>query len=370
MNDKNKSWWNKLLGLKQTYKLFLVPFFVCLSAFSNEINIPNFDFNNPNPKVGLYKAPNMKIARYKHKTILLNDGRILILSGYIKSKKYNSNLYSEVYDPTTGKSKLIKMTLHYNPDYIDAKLLPDGRVLISGGFNVKEEKEAQKTNNKTSTYEIFDPQKDSFIMGPKSRFEMPAKVNLSLNKDNKVYAYGKIKTNNGNKLIFEEAIEIYDVSTNSVSEPIKKSSDLYLPYISENYKYIDSNYIENKIGAMPQQFPLKKDIVLLISNGELEYGNLTKNYIRDSYSNPVSWCPPLYLYDINTKKIKKYNDYLRSFRPTIINLKDKKQLFIFGGLVPIYIKNPNISLFDISLRNRFYLYGTGEPTSNSYILVY
>ena len=89
----------------------------------------------------------MKYTRKEHTATLLNDGRVLVVGG--KSSRNSSDILNsvEIYTPATGlwsdaAPMLSKRYTHA------ATLLPDGRVLVTGGTN---------SDGRLNTAEIYDP---------------------------------------------------------------------------------------------------------------------------------------------------------------------------------------------------------------------
>jgi len=73
---------------------------------------------------------NLRVARYRHTATLLPDGRVLVVGGY---GPYMTNLFSaELYDPKTGTWKETGSLVGVYYGELRATLLGDGRVLVTG----------------------------------------------------------------------------------------------------------------------------------------------------------------------------------------------------------------------------------------------
>jgi N-acetylneuraminic acid mutarotase len=98
----------------------------------------------------------MLTKRATHTATLLNDGRVLIAGGLQEDGRGNEFAVkdAEIYDPQTGRfSKTGSLTEPRSAH--TAALLPDGRVLIAGGWGMEE---------RLKTAEVFDPRTGSFTV--------------------------------------------------------------------------------------------------------------------------------------------------------------------------------------------------------------
>lgn len=86
------------------------------------------------PKTGTFTAgPTMSVGRALHATVVLADGRFLLVGGRSGDDATTSALSSaEVFDPKTGAFTPTGSMAHRRLDHA-AVLLPDGRVLVVGG---------------------------------------------------------------------------------------------------------------------------------------------------------------------------------------------------------------------------------------------
>jgi hypothetical protein len=102
----------------------------------------------------------MTVARESHRAVRLHNGQVLIVGGH-RGRHAAITLYTsaEAYDPASGTFRHVgdmRVRRHKH----DAVLLRDGRVLISGGAD---ERDDEGMYNST---ELFDPTSGTFTMGP------------------------------------------------------------------------------------------------------------------------------------------------------------------------------------------------------------
>ena len=102
----------------------------------------------------------MTVARESHAAVRLNDGRILIVGGH-RGRRAGITLYTsaETYDPATGTFRPAG-DMHVRRHKHDAVLLGDGRVLITGGADERDDKGVYDST------ELYDPGAGTFAMGP------------------------------------------------------------------------------------------------------------------------------------------------------------------------------------------------------------
>jgi galactose oxidase-like protein/Kelch motif protein len=97
----------------------------------------------------------MVFARARHTATALPDGTVLVVGGFISPFSDASGPYSsaELYNPTTANFTLTGPLGHERGAHT-ATLLPDGKVLVAGGWNA--------TLDPDSTAELYDPTTRSF----------------------------------------------------------------------------------------------------------------------------------------------------------------------------------------------------------------
>jgi Kelch motif. len=106
---------------------------------------------------------NMVVARESHVAVRLLDGRVLIVGGH-RDRRENIKLHAsaETYDPDSGAfTRVGDMGVRRHKH--DAVLLPDGRVLITGGSDERDNRGVYDSS------EFFDPKTGAFTAGPQMK---------------------------------------------------------------------------------------------------------------------------------------------------------------------------------------------------------
>jgi hypothetical protein len=108
------------------------------------------------PSTGTFTPTgNMSTTRIGQTATLLLDGNVLIAGGVTSGSSSSPLATAELYDPITG-SFTVAATMTAPRAGHTATLLPDGKVLVTGGFT-------DSTLVGTDTAEIYDPAKASFL---------------------------------------------------------------------------------------------------------------------------------------------------------------------------------------------------------------
>lgn len=105
----------------------------------------------------------MSVERESHVGVKLRDGRVLIVGGH-RDRRAAITLYAsaELYDPRSGRfSPTGSMTTRRHKHA--GLLLPDGRVLITGGSDERDNRGVYDSS------ELFDPRSGTFSAGPSLR---------------------------------------------------------------------------------------------------------------------------------------------------------------------------------------------------------
>ena len=103
----------------------------------------------------LIQAPPMHLARANHTATLLKNGTVLIAGGDLISNSAQTNT-AEIYNPTTGTWRYTRSPMNVARSNQTATLLPNGRVLIAGGYSAPPES--------LSSAEIYDPTTETFSL--------------------------------------------------------------------------------------------------------------------------------------------------------------------------------------------------------------
>jgi WD40 repeat protein len=110
------------------------------------------------PATGIFgPTGSMLSARVSHTATLLNTGKVL-LTGGIQGAPPNTTVLaeSELYDPGAGTFSQTLSSLATAREWHTASLLPDGKVLVTGGLN--------SAGNAIASVELFDPSSQGFTL--------------------------------------------------------------------------------------------------------------------------------------------------------------------------------------------------------------
>jgi hypothetical protein len=112
------------------------------------------------PATGKFsRTGSMAGIRYFHTATLLADGRVLIVGGRTAGPGAgleNDVASAELYDPATGKFRSTGSMARPREGHT-ATLLPDGRVLVAGGFSI-----TSANGDTPSSAELYDPATGTF----------------------------------------------------------------------------------------------------------------------------------------------------------------------------------------------------------------
>jgi len=100
------------------------------------------------------EGPRLRQDRYRHTATTLPDGRILITGGY-SSSHANTLASAEIYNPLDKTFRLLPATMSDTRMDHTVTLLPDGRVLIAGGWS-------SVKKSTVASVDIFDPAAEAF----------------------------------------------------------------------------------------------------------------------------------------------------------------------------------------------------------------
>ena len=113
------------------------------------------------PKTEKFSPVSSTLAddRFGHAAVRLQDGRVLIVGGtkVVLGQPGVTLASAEVFDPQTARFHVTRQPMHLPRDRPTATLLPDGMVLIAGG---------QNGEDTPRTAELFDPKSETFSLLP------------------------------------------------------------------------------------------------------------------------------------------------------------------------------------------------------------
>ena len=337
----NKKWWEKLLGLKPTYKccliLFLIAFiviiaYVCIKVFSD---IPD--------KGKWIVAPvEMSKKRSFATANLLPDGNVLIMGG-----EDNSADTADIFDP--NQMKIVKTIKLSDKRYFgySAATLKNGDVFVAGGYIVPEKRVPFITN----TTMLFDYKKYLFKETEPMK-EHPSDIKTFL-------------LENGHVLILHNP-------HNHLLEEIKKREHIkFQVYDPIKNEYYETKNTIHRIGVGKQH--------MILDNGDILF-NCFGKFKHNEDEKSLAMC----LYNYKENKFEPYEDipyeilfiqldgenYL-TIKPELTystgytyNIKTKKTIPVknsinrtwrgstFSRPVSVLLKNGNVLILGILAKNK------------------
>lgn len=252
------------------------------------------------------KTGSMNIQRAYHKSILLNDGRVLV-SGGANYINWESNYLAscEIYDPITEQWSLTD-PLPIRRYFHTMTLLKDGRVLVTGGAY----SQSGEPFTQLKSCAIYDPLTNHWI--PVRNINYPRSGHTAtLLKDGRVLVVG------GN------------VSTSPTSDYFYKSCEIYDPLIDQ-WKIVDS-----------LKYPRTHHSAALLPDGRVL---IISGHYAVSYPN-ITYLKSCEVYDpINNIWTETDSIKLPQSGNSLVMLADGN-IFISGG----YYQNKYCQLFLTSL---------------------
>jgi hypothetical protein len=107
----------------------------------------------------------MMVPRASHTATLLPNGEVLITGGHVgRGAAIQIHATAELYDPRTGSFRPTGAMARIRHKH-SAVLLPDGRVLINGGADARDDRGTYRDT------EIYDPAIGTFVPGPEMRMD-------------------------------------------------------------------------------------------------------------------------------------------------------------------------------------------------------
>jgi len=266
--------------------------------------------------------------------ISLQDGEILILNGE----------YGEIYDYRTNKYILTGKMIYPRTQF-SAKLLLDGKVLVIGGAPVIEKNIYDKNSNKKA--EIYDPKTGKFTSISDMNIGI-LKPHITILKDGKVLIFdvsGNILNYNPETKRFNvfDKIKLFKNAVSYISVTVLDDGRLlivgeenmhgkllpiiYNPYIKEFVK-LDLN--DHQYGYVYVE-PLLEGKVLIAGGGSITWGTLEPTLNAE-------------IFDLKTMNIRSIKTKMKKARhhAITVNLKDGRVLFLNGYFVEKRVNNPEM----------------------------
>ncbi|MEO8045051.1 MAG: kelch repeat-containing protein [Spartobacteria bacterium] len=142
------------------------------------------------------KTSGMPVSRKGHASILLGDGTVLVMGGYVNTIATKS---AEIYDPATQAFTATAHTMQVARANMGEAPLPDGRVLITGGFS------GTSPHDET---EVYDPLAKTFTVDASMVYHR-SNHHAFLQGDGRVVVIGGVTIESG----FLAADEVYNPAT-------------------------------------------------------------------------------------------------------------------------------------------------------------
>ncbi len=143
----------------------------------------------------------MSDPRWAAASVLLPNGRGLVAGGY-SFPADRCVATADEFDPKTRRFTPCRGHLNIPRNFAQASSLPDGRVLISGGYNT--------VLGSLNTVEVFDPETQEFTLLP-GRLETPRELfTATILADGRVLIVGGFNTHRGRT---QASAEVYDPKT-------------------------------------------------------------------------------------------------------------------------------------------------------------
>ena len=159
-----------------------------------------FSISNPFNIEGFCETGSMAVGRHNHSVITLGNGKVLVAGGAVNPDNSGVLASAELFDPASHTFSIVGSMNVARADFT-MTLLPNGKVLVTGGFN---------DISLTNTAELFDPTTNTFSLTGAMTIRR-AEHTATLLPNGKVLIAG----GNSNGLVTVASAEIFDPATNT-----------------------------------------------------------------------------------------------------------------------------------------------------------
>jgi len=173
---------------------------VLVAGGSNGSNIASAELFDPATPAASYTSDTMSVAHYLHTATLLPGGKVLVAGGIVSSVNSLPIRTAEIYDPAADDWNPATQLLTGRFNHT-ATLLPNGRVLVAGGFNGA---------IPLATAEIYDPATDFWVATTNNMSAGRESATATLLPNGKVLVAG-----GGTAGIYTRSADLYDPATGS-----------------------------------------------------------------------------------------------------------------------------------------------------------
>ena len=176
------------------------------------------DIYNPKSQTFTPTANNMTIPRQDHTATLLDGGLVLIAGGQIPPF-FDATPTAEVYDPALDTFTATTNDMSDPRTSFAASLLPNGSVILTGGFD------SGFGDDALDTADLYDPGTNSFTAAPNMNEFREDHTSTALENDTVLICGGEDKSDSSDTSSFHNGCEIYDPVANTFTDTVNPMTE-------------------------------------------------------------------------------------------------------------------------------------------------